>query len=161
MKKLSVAHRVSYEAIRSLAIECHALDLSAFTLLVEGTHQPSRSTKIAYEELVTSKLLLLAIALRTKFYLGISNADTGKYVNDCGFLDATCKGTEAPRPFGIKDICDKIIHADEVERKFTDGKNGIVTILRGSQRSSTWTFHISMSLFSEAVLNWLDDLPDA
>lgn len=161
MTKLSLAHRVSYESIRSLAIECHAFDLSAFTLLYEGTHKPSRSTRIAYEELVTSKLLLLAIALRTKFCHGISNPDTVKYVKDCGFLDSTFKGIEAPKLFGIKDICDKIIHADEISRILTDGNNGLVTILCGNYQSSIWKFTISMSLFSEGVLNWLDELPDA
>lgn len=161
MTTLSRTHRVSYETIRSLAIECHALDLSGFTLLADGTHQASRSTKIAYEELVTSKLLLLAIALRTKFYNGISHKDTVNYVIDCGFLDSTSKGIEATQSFGIKDICDKIIHTTEVSRIFTHEDNGIITVLCGIHRGATWKLHISMSLFAEAVLNWLDELPDA
>lgn len=161
MTVLSDSHRVSYETIRSLAIECHSLDLSAFTLFVDGTHKPSRSTRIAYEELVTSKLLLLAIALRTKFYQGVSHADTVKYVVDCGFLDSTSNGIERTHSFSIKDICDKVIHANGVKRELTDEKNGLITILEGTQGKATWEFHFSMSLFTEAVLNWLDELSDA
>jgi hypothetical protein len=155
------AHRISYETIRSLAIECHALDLSAFTLFVDGTHGSSRSTKIAYEELLSSKLLMLAISLRTKFYQGVSHSDSVDYVIDCGFLDSNSKGIVVERSFSIKDVCDKLIHADEVKRDFTDEKNGLLTILHGNAGGSAWTFHISMSLFAESVLNWLDDLPDA
>lgn len=161
MHTLLPAHRISYQAIRSLAIECHALDLSAFTLFVDGTHRSSKSTKIAYEELLSSKLLMLAISLRTQFYQGVSPIDTVDYVIDCGFLDSNTKGNVVERPFSIKDVCDKLIHADEVKRDFIDEKNGLLTILHGNERGSTWTFHISMSLFAESVLNWLDELPDA
>lgn len=160
MSTLTLSHRVSYESIRSLAIECHALDLSAFKLLVDGTHKPSRITKITYEELVTSKLLMLAISLRMKLYQGVSNVGTDMYVIDCGFLDETTNGKKIARSFGIKDICDKLIHADEVRRDLTDGMNGLSTTLLGINRGTPWTFHISMSLFTEAVLNWLDELPD-
>ena len=161
MTLFSSSHRVSYDAIRALAIEYHALELSASTLFFEGTHKPSRSTKIAYEELVTTKLLMLAISLRTKFYQGTSCADTEKYVVDCGFLDVTSNGVEKSRAFSIKDICDKIIHTDELAREITDGNNGFTTTLSGKQGSSPWKLYISLSLFTEAVLNWLDDLPDA
>lgn len=161
MTARSSVHRVSYESIRSLAIECHALDLSAYTLFVDGTHQPSRSTMVAYEELVAEKLLMLAIAIRTKFYQGVSYLDTAKYVIDCGFLDVTTKGLEVTRAFSIKDICDKVIHAELVKRDLTDGNNGLVTTLSGSQVGSTWKLHLSISLFTEGVLNWLDELPDA
>lgn len=30
--------RVSYDAIRSLAIECHAWDIAAYHLLIDSTH---------------------------------------------------------------------------------------------------------------------------
>lgn len=157
MTVFSGTHRVSFDAIRALAIECHALDLSAYTLLVDGTHQPSRSTKITYEELLTSKLLLLAIALRTKFYQGVPHAETAKYVIDCGFLDSTTKGIEISHSFTIKDICDKIIHAEGVKRDLVDGNNGLITTLEGTQGKSAWKLHLSMSLLTEAVLNWIDE----
>ena len=161
MPTLLPAHRISFETIRSLAIECHALDLSAFTLLIGGSHGNSKSTKIVYEELLSSKLLMLAISLRTKFYQGASHRDTMDYVIDCGFLESTSKGVVVEKSFSIKDVCDKLIHADEVKRDYTDAKNGLLTILHGKERGSAWTFHISMSLFAESVLNWLDELPDA
>lgn len=104
---------------------------------------------------------MLAISLRIKFYQGVSDSDTNDYVIDCGFLDSSTKGALIEQSFSIKDVCDKLIHADAVERKFTDSESGLLTILRGSHRRSPWTFHISISLFADSVLNWLDDLPDA
>jgi hypothetical protein len=117
---------------------------------------------MAYEELITEKFLTLAITLRTKFYQGIPDDETAKYVVECGFLDDNPDGERCPRSFTIKDICDKLIHADRVERRFTNSEDGLVTIINGTQRKNKhWRLTISMSLFSEAVLNWIDDRPDA
>ena len=74
-------HEVSFQAIRSLAIECHALDLSAYELLLFPVHNDSRGlTRATYDELLTSKLLALAIALRTKFYQGTPYKGTEEYL---------------------------------------------------------------------------------
>lgn len=161
MTNLSPRHRIEYESIRMLAIECHALDLSAHTLLIDGTHSPSRSTKMAYEQLNTEKILMLAISLRTKFYQGVSNDETENYVTNCGFLDEDSEGEKRPLALTIKDVCDKLIHANRVEREFTNNNDGLLTKIRGTQGKRNWQLTISMSLFSEAILNWIDDRPDA
>ena len=62
-------HRVSWEAVRRLAIECHALDSAVYPLLTDSIlDDKAGKNRITYEELFTEKLLALAIALRTKFY---------------------------------------------------------------------------------------------
>lgn len=159
MTPTSNSHRVSFEAIRVAAIECHALDLSAHKLFVSGIHQPSRSTRIAYEELVTAKLLFLAIAIRTKFYQGLDSKETEQYVVECGFLDRTQNQTREARSPSIKDICDKIIHADSISGVLMDESNGRLTVIGGRGTNKLlWDLHLSISQFCEAVLNWLDDV---
>ena len=161
MIRPSPSHRVSFETIRALAIECHALDVSGGTLFVTGTHSPSRSTGIAYEELVSAKLLMLAVSIRTKFYQGLPWQDTDKYVNPSGFLDYIRNGVEESKIFTIKDVCDKIIHAESIDREIDGSKFGHTTSLHGNDRKMKWTLHISVSLFAEGILNWLDEIPEA
>ena len=74
-------YRVSWEAVRRLAIECHALDSTAHRLLIDTTLDDTvGKNRIAYEELVTEKLLALAIALRMKFYQGEDPAETASRI---------------------------------------------------------------------------------
>jgi len=160
MTTLPSSLQISYQTIRSIAIECHAHDLSAYSLFVSGAYGVSKSTKIAYAELLSSKLLMLAISLRAKFYQGVSNNNTVDYVSECGILDYNSNGGMVEKPLSIKDVCDKLIHADEIKLNYTDVKNGLITILKGKERGCAWTLHISMSLFAESILKWLDELSD-
>lgn len=152
-------HKVSFAAVRALAIQYHALDLSAHHLLLDGTHMDSsRKTKTVYEELFTGQLLALAIAIRTKFYQGLSHKETEKYVFHCGFLCKYENGKETPIRFSIKDICDKIIHAESVNRLLENGVEQPITILKSKgQRGEDWECSMSGSLFAEGVLNWIED----
>src|SRR5437899_2163987 len=130
-------HKVTFETLRSLAIQCHALDLSAYPLFVEGTHaDASEKAKATYEELFTSQLLNLAIALRVKFYQGIDPKTTIPYVRHCGLLDKKMKNV----CFSMKDVCDKIIHADKVEKYMEKGVREPTTTLRGKERGEEWEF---------------------
>ena len=67
--KLEGGQTVSLTGIRALAVECHALDLSAKELLCFPIQcDDTGLTRATYDEFLTSKMLALAIALRTKFY---------------------------------------------------------------------------------------------
>ena len=80
-------HRVSYESIRRLTIECFALNAAAHALLKQSDYQDEHSrTLAAYEELVSEKLLHLAIALRTKFYQGVDHRTTSGFLEDTGLF---------------------------------------------------------------------------
>lgn len=156
--KLLGTHKVSFETVRSLAIQCHALDLSAYHLLLDSTHADSDGkTKAAYEELFTNQLLALAIAIRTKFYQGIPHKTTSRYVQHCGFLYKHDKSTEESLLFSIKDVCDKIIHAEAISRQLEQGVEKPTTTLRGRHDKAEWELSLSMSLFTEGVLNWVQD----
>lgn len=149
-------HRISVDVIRRLAVECHALDVSAVRLLIDTTIDKPDIVRTTYEEVFSEKLLTLAIALRTKFYQGIPSKGTEKFVGHSAFL--LISDREDLRAFTIKDVCDKIIHAESITRPLDDGTAQPVTQVRGRHQDVPWVLHISTGLFCEGVLNWLVSL---
>ena len=154
-------HHISFDQLRSAAIRCHALDLSAHHLFMDGTHLDGvEKTRHVYEELFTVELLALAISLRTKFYQGADSSKTAKYVSASGLL-YKYKGTkEETISFSLKDVCDKIIHAERISRYLEPGIPKATTSIYGSNPidRSTWELSISISMFCEAVLNWVHSI---
>lgn len=155
-------HAVSFQAVRALAIECHALDLSAHELLLFPVHDDSRDlTRATYDELLTSKMLALAIALRTKFYQGTLYQGTEKYLEHVGFLERERKGAVSGGTFTFKDACDKIIHADSVVRQFLGEQQKPLTVLTGVAPDDVkWTLSFSLSAFADSILWWLEDVKE-
>jgi hypothetical protein len=151
-------HQISYESIRRLAIECHALDSTAIDLLIDTTINKPATIKPAYEELFSEKLLALAIGLRTKFYQGVPHSETYRFIGHSAFLFSDESIDVDPQPFTIKDVCDKIIHANIISRPLDDGTRQPVTQVRGKYKCKEWVLHISTSLFCQGVLNWLETL---
>lgn len=84
-------HRISVDAIRRLAVECHALDVSAVRLLIDTTLNTPERVRNTYEELFSEKLLSLAVALRTKFYQGVPSKGSERFVQHSAFLLVTEK----------------------------------------------------------------------
>jgi hypothetical protein len=152
------SHRVSFDRIRRLAIECHALDLAVGTLFESGTYSPSAATRDAQEELISENLLALAVSIRTKFYQGTPWTNTEQYLLERYIDDTVGRDVGERKPLTIKDVCDKIIHAEAIERDIFESEWGYTTSLTGSKNGTAWTLILSMSLFAEAVLTWLDEL---
>lgn len=155
-------HKVTFDHIRSLAIQCHALDITAYHLFMDSTHEDkSKKTMSTYQDLMTEKLLGLAIALRTKFYQGLDHNETVRYVGPCGLMFKHEGNVEKNVAFSMKDVCDKVIHADNVSRHLEDGVEKPTTSLQGQQAGTEWELSMSVSLFAEAVLNWVQDVEEA
>jgi hypothetical protein len=115
-----------------------------------------------YEEKLSASLLGLAVAVRTLIYQGISDLHEFQNVSYCGFYESDNLKDRAD--VTIKDICDKLIHADFIEREFektekTDQKP--ITKIIGVNKGKQWTLEISVSLFCESVLNWLNNVDNA
>jgi hypothetical protein len=161
--KLVGQHAVSLSGIRALAIECHALDLSAKELLLFSIHRDDNGlTRAAYDELLTNKMLSLAIALRTKFYQGVPYAGTERYMESVGFLELKTKTMTKGWKFTIKDVCDKIIHADTVTRQYEGDCTQPVTLLEGIGPGTTrWTLGFSLATFADCLLWWLNEEHEA
>jgi len=154
------SHVSSFEAVRALAIHCHALDLSGAELLFASTHTDrDERTKSSYLEQFTSQLLRLAIALRTKFYQGYDDRSTVAYVAHCGSLFTYREDKEESIEFSMKDVCDKIIHAVTFEKDLEGEIEKAPTTLCGKSPDGVeWELSVFVSLFAEAVLNWARDM---
>jgi hypothetical protein len=159
LMELHGRHSVSFDTIRALAIECHALDLSASELLFFSVHADDNgSTRQAYDELLTSKMLALAIALRTKFYQGTPYRDTESYMEHVGFLEVETRTVTKGWKFTIKDVCDKIIHADSVRRQFDGDWSQPLTVLEGSgPGTAKWIMGFRLAHFADCLLWWLNE----
>lgn len=117
----------------------------------------AEKTKSAYEELLTTRLLSLAIALRTKFYQGLDHRSTISHISHCGLLYRYKNNREETLNFSMKDVCDKIIHADSIIRYLEPDVQLPTTTFSGAdpRSNSTWELSMSVSLFAEAILNWI------
>lgn len=157
-------HKVSWDSVRRLAIECHALDAAAFPLLNDSVlNDKAGKIKTIYEELLTERLLALAIALRTRFYQGVDPESTKRYSNDCGLLyTAEFAFEDGPHEFSFKDICDKIVHADCVVKSVQTDRDAEITTFIGRQKRNGkfvgWRLALSVTLFSECLLNWIEGI---
>ncbi len=111
---------------------------------------------------MTRRLLGLAIALRTKFYQGLKHKDTVPYVGACALMYKYKDNVEENVEFSMKDLCDKIIHADSISRPMEKDVERQITTLRGRDHrdKSEWELGISVSLFAEGVLNWAQDVEE-
>lgn len=154
-------HKVSWDTVRRLAVECHALDSTAFPLLSDSIlNDKAGKNRAAFEELFTEKLLALAIALRTKFYQGVNSTETAYYSHDCGLLYRLEGEVEqGPVEFTFKDVCDKIIHADSIHKSVESAYEAEITNLHGTEqrreKKVAWRLDLSVTLFTECVLNWV------
>jgi hypothetical protein len=160
MIELFGKHKISSDFVKSLSIDCLSLDIVAFNLFVDGIHfDGSARTKQIYEEKLSTSLLSLVVAVRTLLYQGIEDKVPCPNVTCCGFYES--KNPKDKASLSVKDICDKIIHADSIARYFektqdTDQKP--VTIITGEYHNKSWNLEISISLFCESILNWMDEL---
>ncbi|MCR4291094.1 MAG: hypothetical protein NUV86_12635 [Candidatus Scalindua sp.] len=161
--KILGKYKVSTDFIRSLTINCHALDLSAHHLLVGGIHSDSSlRTKEIYEEKISTSLLSLAVAVRTLLYQGVELLVECPNINCIGFYKSERNNDKAR--VSIKDVCDKIIHADSIDREFEEIENADprpMTFIKGSYHKKPWQLDISVSMFCEYVLNWVDKIEKA
>ena len=127
-------HRVSLSHVRRQALRCYALDVAAEPLLLNGTHEDRDGrTKAEYEELYSTEILALAIAIRTLFYQGADPQGTTKFVSASGFLDRYNSIAEQTVPFTVKDVCDKIIHATSIWKTLKEGAENSTTTLDGQE----------------------------
>lgn len=154
-------HKVSWETVRRLSIECHALDSAAYPLFTDSIlNDKTAKNRATFEELFTEKLLALAIALRAKFYQGLDYKETSYYANDCGLLyKIDGEKEDGPFEFTFKDVCDKIIHADKIEKFVGSSHEAEITTFYGAElrgrKKVPWKLGLSVTLFTECVLNWI------
>ncbi|MCQ8850038.1 hypothetical protein NQT74_15725 [Alteromonas stellipolaris] len=154
-------HRQDFDEIRRLCLICHGLDYttSSFSDDEKGLRL-SNSLSSAVESLISSNLLSLAIALRVNIYqkvIKFPNYELGKssslyYDNELVERAAT-----------LKQVIDKIIHADEVLKPIVPDslRNNPLKIaiqFKGTEFGrKKWTMNVILEKFAEEILLLLDE----
>lgn len=146
---------MSWDRIVELAIQCHAIDATAHSLFEDSTVNEKDTVKSIYEELMSKSLIDLAMAMRLKFYQGIDDKCTYKFSLHAGLMYKNPNNPdEKSTHFTLKDICDKIIHADSVFKSTSETDPFTITLLVGRERGVEWHLHLSITLFTQGVINW-------
>ncbi len=161
MKELFGKHRQDFDEVRRLCLICHGLDLTSNVLFSNSTYRlSSESTERVFQNLVSGSLLNLAVSIRINIYQGNELEIESRRLSHCGFYyyDDELVGKE----FSIKDVCDKIIHADTVSKACLPPEmlinNKLAMQFKGKHNRKAWTLDLSVELFTEAVLSLLDGL---
>lgn len=160
-------HKVSFEAIRRLTIECYCLTQASMPLIYSSDYDdPSGHTREAFEQILSDKLLQLAILIRTKFYQGEDHRRTSGFLEDTGFLAKYSMYEESKAvPFTLKDICDKIIHADSVDLVLDQEIEANFIELIGVQtlqgKPQNWRLTLFFPDVCIGILGWIDAVAEA
>lgn len=153
-------HKQSFEEIRKLCFQCYGLGLTSSYIFSESTYKnPSEQSKSALHSLLSASLLHLAISIRINLYqdtidnhiIPLESMAADYYEND----------KLISRQISIKDVCDKIIHADSVKKPiFKDWpleRHEYITIqLRGLNKGKEWTLNLCLELFAQLILEITD-----
>ena len=162
MDELLDRHKQDFDEVRRLCLQCHGLDLTSSCLFTDSTYKkPSDRTRSVLHSMLSTALLNLAVSIRVNLYQGaIENPliplDTmaADYYEDDELIS---------KSITIKDVCDKIIHADTVTKSiFPKGllyKDAKITFqLKGTNRKKAWTLNLCLELFAELILMVLDKI---
>ncbi len=161
MKHILKEHRQDFSEIRKLCLICHGLDYTTSSLSSTNSRlKLSEAIEGAIQNLVSSYLLNLAIAIRVNLYQNkiefkdVELPESGTLYYD---KELIC------RPVTLKQVCDKIIHADTVSKPILpsvmmqeDCK--ICIQFKGTEFKKAWTMDIVLELFAEDVLHILDSI---
>jgi len=160
MKEIFGKHRQDLSEVRRLCLLCHGLELTSDKLFNGSTYLNKGSkTKSIFQNLFSNHLLSLAAAIRVNLYQNEFKASAIK-LSHCGFYYEDPERVH--KEFSVKDVSDKIIHATSISkaafpRNFLRDSKMLIQF-KGEHHDHPWTLDLSVELFTEAILNHLDEL---
>ncbi|MEJ1412943.1 MAG: hypothetical protein RPU90_05100 [Candidatus Sedimenticola sp. (ex Thyasira tokunagai)] len=162
MEEILNQHRQEFDEIRRLCLQCHGLDLTSSNIFSGSTYEtPSDRTKSVLHSMLSSSLLNLAVSIRVNLYQGtIKNKLIPLKTMAADIYDDE---ELIIKEVTIKDVCDKIIHADSVSKPIIpevllEHDVKISFQLKGINRKKAWTLNLCLENFTESVLILLDEI---
>ncbi len=162
MDEIFGKYRQDFNEIRRLCLICHGLDLSTSTISTSSL-KLSDASNVTLQNLVSSTLLHLAIAIRTNIYQkSIKPSHTPLKRSAWLYYDEEL----VERPATLKQVCDKIIHADTFSKSiypkgFLDYEDRVGTQIRGTEHNrKAWTMNLVLDLLAEDILVMVDEIEE-
>ncbi|MCB9958195.1 MAG: hypothetical protein H6843_06210 [Rhodospirillaceae bacterium] len=151
------AYGIATDQIRTLAHRCHELDVQFDRLFVEGSVRSySDRTYQTYNHLLATSLLNLAISIHVAL-----NAEP-EYVRRDGALGASAAldigGLPGNGSFSVKDLCDRVIQADDIFKPVEPETGHAGCRVIGSFRRQQWELGLGVQGLTDYVLTWLDEI---
>ncbi len=152
-------YSIGTDHIRALALQCHALDLQ-FDRLFNADSICGYSERIyqTYNRLLSTGLLNLAISIRVSLNSEPEYTRRNGGIANCGLFKD--RGPHGDGSFSIKDVCDKLIHAEQIFKPIEQGVQGACCTLIGSYQGEQWVLGLGVQILSEYVLKWLDEIDE-
>ena len=152
-------YTIGTDHIRALAIQCHALDLQ-FDRLFNSETICGYSDRIyqTFNRLLSTALLNLAVSIRVSLSKEPEYTSLSSGIDACGLFTDT--GPHGNGSFSIKDVCDKLIHADRIWKPLEPGVRGAGCTLDGRHHGKPWQFGLGVQILGEWVLKWVDEIDD-
>lgn len=161
MQDILSSHRQDFGEIRRLCLICHGLDYSTSSLSSgQSRLLLSENLESSLQNLVSGSLLSLAIALRINLYQGKIEPSRILPTSSWLYFDDELIN----RPATLKQVVDKIIHADTVIKPvfppgILRGDTKVAIQFKGTEsRKKAWTLNIVLERFAEDVLRLLDEI---
>ena len=150
---------IGTDHIRALAIQCHALDVQSDRLFnSETVCGHSERIRQTHNRLLSTSLLSLAVSIRVSLAPQPEYDSPSSGITACGIF---LEGKPKPKVpgFSIKDVCDKLIHADRISKPIEKGVQGATHTLIGKW-NKRWEFGLGVQILCEWVLKWLDEIDE-
>jgi len=153
------SYNIGTDHIRALAIQCHALDIQ-FDRLFNADSICGYSDRIyeTYNRLLSTCLLNLAISIRVSLKAEPKYSRTDAGISNCGIFEDP--GPHGDGSFSLKDVCDKLIHAEQIFKPIERGVQGAGCQLIGRHRGKRWELGLGVQILCEYVLKWLDEIDE-
>jgi hypothetical protein len=154
-------HKQDFNEIRRLCLICHGLDLTTSSLSLSTSRLVmSENVEDTLHNLVSSNLLSLVIAIRVNLYQNVIK-EPNLELPDSSWLYYDAKLIE--RPATLKQVCDKIIHADSFSKTvpptgLIDPEYKIAVQFKGVEHKKSWTLNVVLERFVEDILSLLDSI---
>lgn len=162
MSSIMEQHVQTFDEIRRIGLICHGLDLSSCQLFSGSQeYKPSNSIQRVLSGSLSSGLLHFAIAIRVNIYqsslMGAEKRPLPKWA--CFYY----KDEMRNQSIDLKTVCDKIIHADTVDKfvlpaHTTTSDSKMCMHFIGWHQKREWVMDIPVSWFVEFVFALLDEI---
>lgn len=111
---------------------------------------------MTYNRFFSTCLLNLAISIRVSLKEEPEYSRANTRMSNCGIFED--RGSHGNDSFSFKDVCDKLIHAEQIFKPIERGVTDAGCKLIGSYRGEPRELGLGVQILCEYVLKWVDEI---